>query len=299
MRKTPLLGAIAAVGALTLTAPQAMAAPNAATPSHRTTGVIQHVRHGMGLNIALAESMKHRNTSSGRALAVHALDSSSVPSSYSLESYALTPGNQGQVGSCVTWATGYSGYGILMNEEGISGAPMAPMYIYSQIVSDDDNGQDDGTTASIALPMEQQQGIDTQSDYTQGTTDYTDLPTQSEITNAANYELSGFQDLTTSGDLQTNIESAISQGEPVVIGFNARSSFENLNSSDYNYDPSPSEAVIGGHEVTIVGYDQTGVTIENSWGTDWGDNGFFTAPWSFITGSDISEVHAMGALVQN
>ncbi|MBN9618915.1 MAG: C1 family peptidase [Actinobacteria bacterium] len=293
----PRASLAATIAAAALAVTGVAATPALAHPAPAAT----HAAHGFGFNYRAAQAARaaHRNTSQGQALPLRKVGATSVPSSYSLENYALTPGDQGQVGSCVTWATGYSGYGILMNEQGISGAPMAPMYIYSQIVAKYDNGQDNGTEASIALPMEQQQGIDTQSDYYQGTTDYQDQPTAAEKANAANYKLSGFSDLTTSGDLQTNIESAIASGLPVAIGFEVRSSFENLNSSNYNYNPSRSESALGGHEVTIVGYDSTGVTIENSGGTSWGDDGFFTAPWSFVLGSDVNEVHSIGKLVQS
>jgi len=116
--------------------------------------------HGMGFDIAAARA-HHAKTGNERA-SFESSPAIAAPDSYSLKDYALSPGDQGQVGSCVTWATGYSGYGILMNEAGRSGAPMAPMFIYSQIVKENNNGQDSGTFASVALPMEKSRGIDTQ-----------------------------------------------------------------------------------------------------------------------------------------
>ncbi|ATL67920.1 C1 family peptidase [Nocardia terpenica] len=250
-------------------------------------------QHAFGLDWKAAKAAQSHDTSSGTALPVLVGRNGAPPDSYSLEQYTQSPGNQGQVGSCVTWATGYSAYGVIMNEQNIGGGPMAPMYIYSQIAQ----GNDTGTYASVAIPMEEQQGIDTKSDYTQGDFDYTTQPTDAERANAAHYKLSGSQDLINSGDRQQAIEQAISTGMPVPIGFEVRQSFESLNSSNYNYNPDPSEQVLGGHEVTIVAYDQTGVTIENSWGTGWGNSGFFTAPWSWINSSDVDEIHSMGRLV--
>lgn len=247
--------------------------------------------HGFGFDVDAAKAAQTHDTSSGNALPVR-VGSLTPPSSYSLQQYAISPGDQGQVGSCVTWATGYTGYGVLMNEQGISGGPMAPMFIYAQIAQ----GNDQGTYASVALPMEQEQGIDTKSDYWQGDFDYTTQPDANERANAAHYKLSGSRDLT-GGDVVTNIKQAISSGLPVPIGFQVRQSFMNLNQSNYNYVPDPSESVVGGHEVTIVAYDENGVTIENSWGAGWGNGGYFTAPWSFITGGDVDEVHSMGRLV--
>lgn len=39
----------------------------------------------------------------------------------------------------------------------------------------------------------------------------------------------------------------------------------------------------GYHEVTLVGYDEHGVIVQNSWDTWWGDGGFFRLAWSYIT----------------
>ncbi|WP_334028161.1 C1 family peptidase [Nocardia terpenica] len=248
--------------------------------------------HALGLDAAAAKDSRSRDTSVGLTLPVQVGAVGAPPASYSLQKYALPAGDQGPVGSCVTWATGYSGYGVLLNEQNISGGPMAPMFIYSQIAK----GNDTGTYAGVALPMEQQQGIDTKSDYWQGDFDYTTQPDAKERANAAHYKLSGAKDLT-KGDIVTNIKQAIASGLPVPIGFDVRESFENLNGSNYNYDPSPNERILGGHEVTIVAYDAKGVTIQNSWGPDWGNKGFFTAPWSFVTGGDVDEIHSMGRLI--
>lgn len=287
MRYSCLPAAVAfVVGVGIVSAGFAVADPTPTTPG----GNLPH--HGMGLDLKAVKAVKGRDTSSGNALPVRVGAVGEPPAEYSLQQYAISPGDQGSVGSCVTWATGYTGYGLLMNEQNITGGPMAPMYIYSQIAK----GNDQGTYASVALPMEEQQGIDTKSDYFQGDFDFTTQPTDAERANAAHYQLSGDKDLT-QGDVVSNIKQSIAAGMPVPIGFQVRSSFENLNSSNYNYTPDPSDTVIGGHEVTIVAYDENGVTIENSWGTNWGNNGFFTAPWSFITGGDVDEVHSMGRLV--
>ncbi|MFI5782379.1 C1 family peptidase [Nocardia sp. NPDC051570] len=248
--------------------------------------------HSFGLDVRGAQAAEAKgDTSVGTALPVR-VGSVTPPATYSLRKYALSPGNQGQVGSCVTWATGYTAYGLLMNEQNIKGGPMAPMFIYAQIAK----GNDNGTWASVALPMEQQQGIDTKSDYWQGDFDYTTQPTAKERANAAHYKISGNKDLT-HGDRVDNIKRAISSGLPVPIGFQVRQSFESLNKSNSYYNPSDNEKILGGHEVTIVAYGENGVTIENSWGANWGDSGFFTAPWSFITGGDVNEIHSMGRLV--
>ncbi|MFF7638652.1 C1 family peptidase [Kitasatospora sp. NPDC008050] len=299
--------AIGIAGTLALSSCLALAGTaTAATPNARPAGHHVHHKHfATGLDLTALKAHQHMmRPAAATAQSLSAIApfarSGAAPASADLTQYALSPGDQGQVGSCVTWATGYTGYGVLMNEQGISGAPMAPMYIYSQIAQ----GNDSGTYASVALPMEQQQGIDTQSDYWQGTTDFTTQPDANETANAASYKLSGFVQLPTSGDAaRTAIEDAISQGEPVPIGFSVQQSFMDLNSqtaSDYSYVPgdTSSDPVVGGHEITIVAYNDQGVTIENSWGTsNWGNGGFANLPWSFFNAGVVDEAHAMGKLV--
>ncbi len=251
--------------------------------------------HGFGFDYTKAEAA-HANAPTGvktfgKPQAVRT--TVTAPASYSLKQYALPAGDQGPVGSCVAWATGYTAMGLLANEQGRTGQPFAPMFVYAQIAK----GNDTGTWASVALPIERDQGIDTKAHYWQGDFDYTTQPDASERANALQYRLTGFTDLTNSADRVTAIKNAISSGLPVPIGFRVRTSFRYLNSTNYTYTPRKGEKVIGGHEVTIVGYDEYGVEIENSWGSDWGNQGYFIAPWSFITSRDVNEIHSVGKII--
>ncbi|MEZ0111156.1 C1A family cysteine protease [Catenulispora sp. EB89] len=290
-----IAAAFATAAAITAVAasPASAAQPNA----HR------HHHYATGLNIARARAAEHAGLAANatRAHGLRAADAvpADAPASASLQQYALSPGDQGQVGSCVTWATGYSAYGILMNEQGISGDPMAPMYVYAQIAQ----GNDQGTTGDVALGMEQQQGIDTKTDYYQGDFDYTTQPDDNERANAAHYKLSGYQTLPVGDGAEDAIKSSISQGLPVSVGFNVRQSFMDLSgqaASDYSYQPGGdgSDPVVGGHEVAVIAYNDQGVTIENSWGSSWGDNGYVNVPWSFFTTGDVDELYSVGKLVQ-
>ncbi|MBL8752094.1 MAG: C1 family peptidase [Planctomycetes bacterium] len=56
-------------------------------------------------------------------------------------------------------------------------------------------------------------------------------------------------------------------------------------------DEDPKQEIYGGHAVTIVGYDDRGFLIKNSWGENWGDRGYATILY------DYHAVFATGALL--
>lgn len=249
-----------------------------------------HQHHGLGASLTHASGHEHS------ALAEHAVPAT-LPSSYSLTNYALDPGDQGQVNSCVSWAVAHTSMGLLENEQGISGGPNAPMYIYSQLV----DGQNVGTYPEDNLNIAQQQGVDSESDYTQGDSDYTDTPTQSETDNAAQWRISGYTSLPTGSSLRDAVESAVAGGLPVIFSFDVYQSFEDMSqqtAQDYSYTDPSGEQPLGGHEITIVGYTSQGVTIENSWGSGWGDNGYANLSWNFLEGA-AQDAHSVGKLVTN
>lgn len=49
--------------------------------------------------------------------------------------------------------------------------------------------------------------------------------------------------------------------------------------------PKPGEKVLGGHAVCAVGFDDAEkcLIVRNSWGTEWGQEGYFLMPYDFVT----------------
>ncbi len=209
----------------------------------------------------------------------------SLPSSVDLTPHAMPVGNQGQVGSCAAWSTDYGALGYWENKQDISGGGLEPMYTYSQL----DGGQDDGSTIDGNLEIDEQQGIDAQSDYWQGNFDYSDTPTAAETANAVNWKLTSYTDLTTQQSAtatvsQDSIEQALADGDPVVIGIPVYENFEDVGAADDGLYSGISGDFLGNHAIVALGYNSTGLRIENSWATSWGDNGYATLAWSFVNG---------------
>jgi len=81
---------------------------------------------------------------------------------------------------------------------------------------------------------------------------------------------------------------ALSNGYPVIMGFNVYSSFMSNNVARTGIMPFPNtkrESLLGGHAVLLVGYDKSKKVFiaRNSWGTGWGDKGYFYMPFDVVT----------------
>ena len=84
-----------------------------------------------------------------------------------------------------------------------------------------------------------------------------------------------------------DILSALSEGNVIAFGFTVFESFEKGTVKDDGIMkmPKDTEKSLGGHAVAIVGnINIEGMDyfiIRNSWGTEWGDNGYFYMPYEF------------------
>lgn len=150
-------------------------------------------------------------------------------------------------------------------------------------------------------------------------------PGASAISNAPNFGIGLQAGLTTSSNTTSNsttagyfvinstgttliadVKDAIYNKKPVMMGFNVYDNakyayFERLNTTNYIYNPIASSGklangcrLLGGHAVPIIGYiddaSQPGggvVICQNSWGTNWGNNGYFYMPYSVLRSTTI------------
>ena len=89
----------------------------------------------------------------------------------------------------------------------------------------------------------------------------------------------------------TGCLDALNNGYPIVIGFDVYSSFMNINHTGVmKYPNKRRERLLGGHAVLIVGYDLANqrYIVRNSWGTSWGERGYFYMPFSVIQDTSMS-----------
>ena len=205
----------------------------------------------------------------------------SYPTSVDLTAWVPPVGNQGQVGSCTSWATGYYERYWLRNHALGDTTTYAPMYLYSQIAQGVDRGSSFSSNFNIMI----NQGISPSGVYTQGSFDYTSQPTTAEQTAAASYKASSYAYIFSgaSSANQGAIQAAMAAGSPVMLAIPVYPEFDNANTANpLVVPPSAGESSRGLHAVFAPKYDANGVWIENSWGTWWGASGWAELSWAFI-----------------
>jgi C1A family cysteine protease len=88
------------------------------------------------------------------------------------------------------------------------------------------------------------------------------------------------------------MKGCLAAGYPFVFGFSVYESFESQDVARTGVVPMPhpGEQLLGGHAVLAVGYDdaQSRFIVRNSWGAGWGQAGYFTMPYAYLTQRSLS-----------
>lgn len=87
---------------------------------------------------------------------------------------------------------------------------------------------------------------------------------------------------------EKDIKTALSNGYPVVFGFTVYESFDNVGNDGMMTMPTKDEKDEGGHAVLMVGYTETHWIVRNSWGSDFGDKGYFYMPIEYALNEDLA-----------
>lgn len=202
----------------------------------------------------------------------------SIPSSYTIPN---TPpiANQGQEGSCVAFATAYAAASTLeYNFKGVTN-PRGPEYVYNQIKI---SGCPNGTYVSRGLDLIKNQGVCSWNEMP-----YTDVECSTQP-NATQKSAAATHTFTTWATVDktniNNVKTLLSMNLPIVIAISVDSSFDNLSSANNWIWKNHSGRVRGGHAICVVGYDDAkqAFKVQNSWGSTWGDNGFFWIDYAFF-----------------
>ena len=89
------------------------------------------------------------------------------------------------------------------------------------------------------------------------------------------------------------MKGCLASGYPFVFGFTVYDSFDSEEVAKTGVVPMPSsgEQPLGGHAVLAVGYDdeQRRFIVRNSWGTEWGMQGYFTMPYVYLLDDGLAD----------
>jgi C1A family cysteine protease len=113
----------------------------------------------------------------------------------------------------------------------------------------------------------------------------TQTPSKQAIEQAQKHIISRYCNLTLDDEL-TELKFALSQGMPFIFGMMVPKSFYLTPASGLVTMPSTDEARLGGHALLAVGYndEKQHFIVRNSWGEEFGDQGYCYMPYEFFTG---------------
>ncbi len=106
---------------------------------------------------------------------------------------------------------------------------------------------------------------------------------------ALEHQITSYHRIVTLDEMRT----CLAEGFPFVFGFTVYESFESqeVAKSGIVNMPQPNERAVGGHAVLGIGYDEAEkrFIVRNSWGTGWGQQGYFTMPYDYVADRNLSD----------
>lgn len=216
----------------------------------------------------------------------------SLPSRVDLTQYLPPIGNQGQTGTCVAWACGYyqrSGLQAIRNnytgsQLNNSSRQFSPKDLFWSIPIGKKNDDCNGTRFENAYDKLLQRGVATmQTVPFQNLGDCSSNPMSSWTSEAGQYKIESYRELPLTVEA---IKSKLAEKRPLTFGAMMRNGFYSWRGSGVMRAADILNGQQGGgHAMSIVGYDDAkgAFRIANSWGTNWGDNGFAWIDYNLMT----------------
>lgn len=214
-----------------------------------------------------------------------------LPSSYSLMKYCPIVKSQSSYGTCTSWATAYAARTIAeaikwgwTDKTKITQEAFSPLFVYAQIKNKNDLNCQNGSRISDALNLMKSKGVPKFSAFDVLCANYVN----STLLGAANqFKIDDYFTLfsitfTDGNGKIKKVKKALSEDCPVVIAMWIPSSFHQAKSAWNGLDVDTRKH--GYHAMCVIGYDDAknggSFQIMNSWGTNWGENGFVWVKYS-------------------
>lgn len=197
--------------------------------------------------------------------------------------------DQGNLGSCTANAVS-AALDFDRRKQGKPFETPSRLFVYYNERKDDgDISTDAGASIRESIKAVTRYGACPETEWPYNVAKFTAKPTAKCYTDALLYEGLTYLSVTQSA---TALKSSLALGFPVCIGISVFESFESPVVAQTGIVPLPakSEQMLGGHAVLLCGYDDAAGTwtVRNSWGAAWGQAGYFTLPYAYLTNSGLS-----------
>jgi len=209
----------------------------------------------------------------------------SIPRKFSIKAYSPTPGNQGRQPSCVGWASGYGARTISNaiknnwenNTTKINQNTYSPAFVYNLIKFKGDDNCKRGSYIADAMKLLNTYGVLPLKDFAYNAANCKSKPSEYGLKIAKKNTILSYERLArwdNPDNLVGKVKKAIANKNPVVIGMQVSSTFYKAKGAWVGTHTGKP----GGHAMVVIGYDDDkyggAFEILNSWGTNWGNNGF-------------------------
>ncbi|USI99678.1 C1 family peptidase [Xanthomonas prunicola] len=214
---------------------------------------------------------------------------SSLPPHVDLRATCSAVEDQGHLGSCTANAL-VGALEFLERKDGVPLTDLSRLFVYyNERALNGTVAQDSGSELRIGIKTLAHQGVCAEALWPYDISLFTKRPKPEAYTQAKHHCITAYMRLRTLGDMQ----ACLADGYPFVFGFSVYESFESdeVAKTGVVELPEPHEKLLGGHAVLAVGYDNASqrMIVRNSWGTKWGQQGYFTMPYAYVTDRDLSD----------
>jgi C1A family cysteine protease len=198
--------------------------------------------------------------------------------------------DQGQLGSCTANAIGGAIEFELMKQKAAVFMPSRLFIYYNERVIENTVNSDNGAQIRDGIKTVNQQGVCNETNWPYNTSEFAQKPHSTCYQEALQHKVLSYQRITRT---VAQMEGCLADGYPFVFGFTVYDSFESnqVAQSGILNLPAPGEKVAGGHAVMVVGYNhaQQRFMVRNSWSDTWGQKGYFTIPYAYLTNENLSD----------
>jgi C1A family cysteine protease len=192
--------------------------------------------------------------------------------------------DQGNLGSCTANAIGGALQFTQIKQGEPNFVPSRLFIYYNERVMEDSVASDAGAEIRDGVKSVNRQGAPPETLWPYVISRFKRKPTPAAFKAAQAHQSIAYQRVTR--DL-AHMKSCLAEGFPYVFGFSVYDGFESDECAKTGVlnVPEKTEELLGGHAVLAVGYDDASqrFIVRNSWGETWGQKGYFTMPYAYMT----------------